>query len=314
MRNKLKMYIFTLFTVLFGLSTTSSMAGAVSFSQSGTYVYDVNGRIVTFMSKDGTTISYQYDRNGNLLKKVPVQILGYLDSPATNEVSSPYVHVKGWYLSDNGVESIKVFVNNEYKGMATYGDSREDVHNAYPKFNNHNSGYHFDTVLPNITQSYNIKVVVRDKRGIETYYERTVNYKKLSPIGYLDSPTEGQNMVFYGSVSSTHPDNQITISGWYLDMAPVKSISVYIDNSIKYSGTINRMSRLDVYNVYPQYGDKNSGFQITVPKPPAAARYVGKTLEYTLKVVVENILGEQTIWVRNFKVFYEDPTDPGSWT
>ncbi|MEK3791283.1 hypothetical protein MKX42_06055 [Paenibacillus sp. FSL R7-0204] len=207
-----------------------------------------------------------------------------------------------------------MFVNNEYKGMATYGDSREDVYNAYPKFNNHNSGYHFDTVLSNITQSFNIKVVIRDTRGVETYYEKTVNYKKLSPIGYLDSPTEGQNLVFYGAEPSTSPDNQITISGWYLDMASVKSLSVYIDNSLKYSGTINRNSRLDVYNVYPQYGDKNSGFQVTVPKPTVTSKYYGKTVNYTLKVVIENSMGEQMVWVRNIKIFYENPNDPSTWT
>ncbi|MEK3791282.1 RHS repeat domain-containing protein [Paenibacillus sp. FSL R7-0204] len=83
MRNKLRMYIFTLLTILLSMGTANSIAEAVSFSSSGTYVYDVNGRIVTFMSKDDTTISYQYDRNGNLLKKVPVQILGYMDSPST---------------------------------------------------------------------------------------------------------------------------------------------------------------------------------------------------------------------------------------
>lgn len=205
-----------------------------------------------------------------------------------------------------------MYVNNEYKGTATYGDNREDVYNVYPKYTNHNSGFHFDTILPNVTQSFNIKIVIRNKVGIETNYEKTVNLKKLNPMGYLDSPVEGANITYFGATGS---DNNLYISGWYLDVTPIKSITVYVDNVQKYTGTGSRLTRNDVYNAYPQYNDKISGFQVTVPKPPSGgSRNYGKTISHVIKVVIVNNLGEQMEWTRTIKVFYENPTDPGTWT
>ncbi|MNB91197.1 RHS Repeat protein [compost metagenome] len=384
------------------------------------YNYDSNGRLISIENSDGSVITYQYDRNGNLKKRI--MVLGKLESPATTEASSSNISVKGWYLDSSGIDNIKVYIDNNYQGMAVYGDNREDIYNAYPSLGNHNSGYHFDAdlpnvtkdyvikvvirnlqgtesiftktihftklaqsgyldsptatatspylnvsgwyldksgvesikvyvddvyngtavygdsredvynvfpqygnhnsgyhlaiTLPNVTKTYQIKVIVRNKDGEETPYTRAVQYTRtMSPVGYLDTPSEGESMRYYGGSSSTSPDNQMSISGWYLDVTPVKSIKIYVNGALNYTGNGSWATRTDVYNAYPQYNIKNSGFSVTIPKPPVgSSKNYGKTISYTLQVTIENNLGEQMTFNRSFEVYYENPTDPGSWT
>ncbi|WP_310551892.1 RHS repeat domain-containing protein [Paenibacillus glufosinatiresistens] len=248
---------------------------------------------------------------------------GWMDSPSAS-ATSPYLSVSGWHLDKSGVDNLKVYVDGEYKGTAIYGDNREDVYKVYPQYGNHNSGYHLEVKLPNITKTYQVKVVAKSKDGGETSYIRDVNYNRIAPVGFLDNPLEGSTMDYDPQHTNRPPYNQMTVSGWYVDYTAVKTISVYIDGALQYSGPGSWYGRPDVYNRYPQYKNQNCGFSVEIPKPSRSGGRLGpghtpssqtaKTIPYTLKVVIENIFGEQMIISRGFNVHYQDPTNPGSWT
>lgn len=52
-------------------------------------------------------------------------------------------NVHGWYLDGAGVLKVEIQVAGILLGEAVYGDSRPDVQNAYPDYENANSGFHY---------------------------------------------------------------------------------------------------------------------------------------------------------------------------
>ncbi|MBY9079569.1 hypothetical protein KIH86_00590 [Paenibacillus sp. HN-1] len=256
----------------------------------GVYHYDSNGRLILSEAVEGY-ITYEYDRNGNLIRK---RIKGFGDLETPSEVYNTAFTVQGWYMDKNGVDSIKVYLNNTYQGLAVYGDQREDLYATYPKMNNHYAGFHYSLSLPRTDSTYQVKVVVRNKSGEETTLVKSFKFVVLPIRSYLDDPTEGSSYTYYINQGSS---NQITVSGWYLDMIPVQSISLYFNNSLETSA-YTTISREDVYNVYPQYGKHASGFRFTTEMPYPTA----STSSYQIKVVITNTSGVQTVITRNVSI------------
>jgi predicted amidohydrolase YtcJ len=76
---------------------------------------------------------------------------GFLDSPAPGEIISGIFTVYGWALNDHRpIDRVEIYLDGELIGVASYGESRPDVANAYPgKEDSPNFGYSFqlDTTL-----------------------------------------------------------------------------------------------------------------------------------------------------------------------
>ncbi|MHC1681916.1 MAG: hypothetical protein AB6733_03040 [Clostridiaceae bacterium] len=70
----------------------------------------------------------------------------------------------------------------------------------------------------------------------------------------------------------------IDISGWTLSKAGIKKVETIIDNN---TYTLDKLPRPDVYNSYPQYNDKNSGFTLSVPNTKITGGYVNTLIKVT---------------------------------
>ncbi|KAA9006328.1 hypothetical protein F4V43_05030 [Paenibacillus spiritus] len=280
------------------LSGRSGLASGLGSALPGSYKYDDNGRLTYFESSEGY-IFYEYDRNGNLLKK-RIKGFGDLETPTGADQIVTGLNVKGWHLDKTGIQSIKIYLNGTYQGLASYGDPREDIYSKYPKFGNHNSGFHYNISLPKQNASYEVKTVVRNNGGEETVYTKSFRFVALNSVGHLDSPSEGVTVFYYLRYPNTNY-TRMTVSGWQLDTEGIKSVQVYLDNNYIKSGSLT-VSRSDVKAAYTQYNQSISGYAIDLDLPVAGNGAAGQTAAHQVKVVVANMKGELSTYVRNFVV------------
>ncbi|MED4228045.1 C39 family peptidase [Neobacillus cucumis] len=173
---------------------------------------------------------------------------GMLDTPAVNEKTKGQYNVKGWYLDPNGVSKVEVLVDGKVVGQAYYGDSRPDVKNAYPSYNNANAGYHYTLDTTKLADgTHTITVRETSKNGlVSTLPNKSFVISNIR--GNLDQP----------SVNSTISGSK-TVSGWFLDENSVARIDVLVDGRVV-GQAVYGDSRPDVQNAYPEFHNGNAGY------------------------------------------------------
>lgn len=92
---------------------------------------------------------------------------GYLDGPVGEQVIRGTAPVSGWAVSEDGIESVAVYVDRNFIGRATIGQSRPDVAKVLPDLaESGSSGWSLllDTALL-AEGRHEITVQIRSKRG-----------------------------------------------------------------------------------------------------------------------------------------------------
>ncbi|MDT2011816.1 N-acetylmuramoyl-L-alanine amidase [Carnobacterium divergens] len=252
----------------------------------------------------GKTATYRID--------MKISILDYrsqLDTPKSGGYISKNQLIKGWVLNKSEVKSISASINDNFVGNATVKLSRPDVGNAYPEYNNANSGFELKLTNANLKAGLNtLKLKITFMDGSEKIISTTATYSEnLLPItGSIDEPSANQ----------ANNSNDMLVRGWFLAEEGIDQVDVYVDNV--YQGKANYgQLRTDVSNAYPQYKNANSGYNLSVSTKGLSA---GK---HTVKVIAtSNVSGTKT-YEQSFlrgglagrKVFV-DPghggTDPGA--
>ncbi|TFJ48384.1 hypothetical protein CKN80_00185 [Carnobacterium divergens] len=252
----------------------------------------------------GKTATYRID--------MKISILTYrsqLDTPKNGGYISKNQLIKGWVLNKSEVKSISASINDTFVGNATTKLSRPDVGNAYPEYNNANSGFELKLANANLKVGLNtLKLKITFMDGSEKIISTTATYSEnLLPItGSIDEPSANQ----------ANNSNDMLVRGWFLAEEGIDQVDVYVDNV--YQGKANYgQLRTDVANAYPQYKNSNSGYSLSVSTRGLTA---GK---HTVKVIAtSNVSGTKT-YEQTFlrgglagrKVFV-DPghggTDPGA--
>ena len=247
-----RFYLKMALTMVFLLCVTSTASATI-------YTYDDLNRLKSISYDSGKKVIYTYDANGNLLTMTTSNMLpakGYIDTPTEGQTVSGTVSISGWFLDGSGVAKIEVMVDGVLKGQAVYGDARPDVENAYPAYNNSNSGYHFNLDTKTLSNgNHTITISETDINGVQTRLtERTVVVSNiiLPSRGSIDTLTQGQ------TISGT-----VNVGGWFLDGSGVAKIEVLVDGVLKgyavYGG-----ARPDVTSVYPEYNNNNSGYNYSL--------------------------------------------------
>ncbi|WP_251551942.1 Ig-like domain-containing protein [Neobacillus muris] len=199
-------------------------------------------------------------KNGavNTLDRVTVNVQnlpakGYIDSPANGASIKGDVEVSGWFLDASGVSKIEVLIDGVVQSQAQYGFSRTDVGNAFPEYQNSNSGYKGVLNTKNLTNGqHTLTVRETGSNGAENQQSVAVNVQNPSPVGSIDSPLSG-----------TTVKGDISVNGWYLDMSGVSKIEVYVDGQLKGEAQYGS-ARPDVQQAFPEFQNGNSGYQFSL--------------------------------------------------
>ncbi|WP_052352961.1 Ig-like domain-containing protein [Neobacillus dielmonensis] len=174
--------------------------------------------------------------------------IGMLDSPAPGIRINTNYNLSGWFLDETGVSKVEVLVDGRVVGQAVYGDSRPDVQNAYPQYQNGNAGFHYLLNISTLAGG-NHTVAIREtgKNGyVTTLPERTFSISNTH--GVLDSPAE------HISIKGVH-----NVSGWFLDESGVSKVEVLLDGALA-GQAVYGDARPDVKKAYPEYNNGNAGF------------------------------------------------------
>lgn len=298
----------------YGLQRDDDYHAYPSFNQkNGGYEYQLDTSTLTggdhkleviTTTVSGKTATYRID--------MKISILTYrsqLDTPKNGGYISKNQLIKGWVLNKSEVKSISASINDTFVGNATTKLSRPDVGNAYPEYNNANSGFELKLANANLKVGLNtLKLKITFMDGSEKIISTTATYSEnLLPItGSIDDPSANQ----------ANNSNDMLVRGWFLAEEGIDQVDVYVDNV--YQGKANYgQLRTDVANAYPQYKNSNSGYSLSVSTRGLTA---GK---HTVKVIAtSNVSGTKT-YEQTFlrgglagrKVFV-DPghggTDPGA--
>lgn len=177
----------------------------------------------------------------------------------TVKLNGSLLNVSGWALNSAGMKEVKIYIDDVFKGNATYGMERTDVGNAYPLYpNSSKSGYEKQLDVSDVKdgdRSVRIEAVGND--GTVKSDKRTVTFKKEPKYPNrinIDVPNENESV----------KNNLLEVSGWALNASGVKEVKTYIDG--KYVGNANYgLSRTDVGKAYPEYVDAyNSGYEAKI--------------------------------------------------
>jgi hypothetical protein len=187
----------------------------------------------------------------------------FIDSPANGATVSGAVAVVGWAIDNTStvgtaISSVRVLVDGNAVGTATYGISRPDVCNAYPgrpSCPNVGFAYQLDTTSLSPGQ-HKITVSASNsdptpKTGLSSV---TVTVTAIPPTVHIDTPLPASAL-----------SGAVSVTGWALDNSlvvgtAITSVPVIVDGAFV-GFAIYGQSRPDVCNVYPgRPGCPNVGF------------------------------------------------------
>ncbi|WLF70052.1 N-acetylmuramoyl-L-alanine amidase [Clostridium septicum] len=199
---------------------------------------------------------YNIQRNIKVNRSV-LKSIGRIDEPSDGlVVSGNKMKIRGWALTNSGVDQIKVYIDGTYLGNANIGLDRSDIANAYPLYSNSGkAGFEFIVNTEKLTSGQrNITLEVISKDGSKFNLNRSFIIRgedDKQTLGRIDDPIE--NVKYY--------KNKVKIRGWAINPNGVKEVRVYVNGVDK--GTINYgTSRPDVNSAYPGYpSGNNAGYE-----------------------------------------------------
>jgi hypothetical protein len=188
-------------------------------------------------------------QNINVVRPNPITDI---DSPH-GTITGNSVNVGGWALNPSGVKEADVLVDGVEKGVATLGVARPDVANAFPAYDDANSGYNYKLDLSSVSAgNHTITVKVLGDDGSIATNSTNINVNSPQQLLCVDTPTDGGNIL-----------NSVNISGWTLDISGTKQVDILVDGVAKGTATLGH-SRPDVANAFPIYNNQNSGFSYSL--------------------------------------------------
>jgi N-acetylmuramoyl-L-alanine amidase len=190
-----------------------------------------------------------------------------IDVPATGSALSGTVTVSGWALDNflqvgTAISSVKVLVDGNVVGNATYGLNRPDVCAAYPgRPGCPNVGYTYSlntaALIPG-QHTITVSATDEDSPTPDVGFASTVVTVTIGPPSVIiDSPAVG-----------TVVSGNVTVSGWAIDNTTaigtaIGSVQVKVDGTVVGNAAYGNV-RSDVCAVYPgRLGCPNVGYTFT---------------------------------------------------
>ncbi len=163
--------------------------------------------------------------------------------------------VSGWSLSGSGVQQVQFYFDGTFIENASIGQARPDVNKAIPGYlGGATSGYSGNINISSVSDGmHTITVKSISNVGTVVSLNRSVyieSSKTKPSLVCIDRPSNNSNV----------DTNQLTVSGWSLNVFGVTKVQIYIDNNYISDATIGQ-PRPDVNRVIPGYtGGATSGY------------------------------------------------------
>jgi hypothetical protein len=249
----------------------------------GSHQMYIDIRYNCLYTKDSDLISFLYrhnpgwDKYQNQCDRSTLPF-GSFDSPGNYSRVSGSIAVTGWALDDTGVESVKIY-RDDNPGLIYIGDAdfylgaRPDILEAYPDYYNIYAGWGYlmlTNFLPNNGNgTFKIKAIARDTVGRTTILGTKIiicdNANSRKPFGAIDIPKSYG--VIYADVYDTY-----TVWGWALTPKPNSipldgsTITVWVDG-LPVGNSVYNIYRKDIAEIFPGYNNSQgagSYFQLDI--------------------------------------------------
>lgn len=196
----------------------------------------------------------------------PLVIIGCNDTPSKGqEVMNGTMTISGWFLNGGGIGTIQVLIDSETQTYAwgTYGFERKDVLQAYPQYNNANSGYHCDVDTNNLgLGDHTLTVIGYSKDNKSSLKLDSVQFKVVSPtlaVGSMATiKTTATNYVGGAVIADELKGKQLKITG--------------VANIDKYSYSTKQYTLEGVPSPVYEQDIVESGITNGAPYPPPAPK------------------------------------------
>lgn len=223
---------------------------------------------------------------------------GDVDAPDPERQHSGLVQVRGWALNPTTINSIELYVDDQFQHKAIMFLPRIDIERSYPDWPGiHNARPGFITGFlasrfPDGPHTVEMRVRAADGR-VHAFGRRTIiinNTVNQPPFGFTDIP-DGSGVY---NVSGAFP-----VSGWAADTDGIQKIEVLVDNAV-YQGAIHGDPRPDVGQTFPDFsGATFSGWVANLDSTRIQNGIHTMTIRAFDKHGIENTIGHRTIQVIN---------------
>ncbi|QLY79117.1 N-acetylmuramoyl-L-alanine amidase [Clostridium intestinale] len=207
-----------------------------------------------------------------------------LELPYSDNIDSD-LNIQGWSADGTGIKNVEVFIDNVLKGNAKINIKRQDVYNVFNNYaDSDKSGFELKIAKTDISYgNHKLRVEITQNSGNKATVVKDFYQYKYKPIFNIDSPIDIINV-----------KKDLLIQGWILNYTGISEINVYNNGSSLGKATIG-LPRKDVYNVYPQYNNENSGFTYNIP--------IGKLQNGINEVMFEAISndGKSILFTKSFE-------------
>ena len=239
-----------------------------------TYYYENNEKVLGTKTINGKEYNFDSKLGYIYLNKdtMSVNSIIWLDYPNSSNYITDSLNILGWFLTRFDYIDLEISIDNVIVEDIERSH-RQDVLNAYPKYENNINdlaGYSKNVNIGNLSYGKHIlKIELKDNNGV--FKTKTFEFIKRAP--------KTKTNIDYPLVNEGVTDN-LRVLGWAMSTANT-TIKAYIDNQ---EVTLDRTPRGDVLKVVTGYGD------VTTNPTPGFAKNVDITNlpygKHTLKIDV----------------------------
>ena len=176
-----------------------------------------------------------------------------LETPSTNTKIAKSMKIGGWLMTESDNPVFHIYIDNEEVETTINRVSRKDVNNVFPNYsnnsNNQKPGFNtaIDTsIYPDGKHTLTIKILDSEQNEIIKECTREITIEKYKTKFNLETPN-----------NNTKVAKSMKIGGWLMTENDNPVFHVYI-NDEEVNTTINRISRKDVNNVFPNYSSNSN--------------------------------------------------------
>jgi lipopolysaccharide heptosyltransferase II len=229
---------------------------------------------------------------------LPAEIVMYCD--AAELTGDGVLSLDGWAVCVAGIAQVRVLLDDEDVGLATFGHQREDVGRIHPDIPMaHLAGFRFErSVGARFEGRYEVRVVVCGAQGGEIQKQIAVVATEVAPppvIIAIAPPTEAESTPeqaaeFRFELDSPALSNgamiemvtgRLTIEGWLLTRSGIASLEVLLDDQ-RLGDAHYGLARQDVGAAFPEWPNAlRSGFAFHCP--PRSLRDGEHTLRLAIR-------------------------------